>query len=324
MRRILTATALLGFGLTLVIGVLHPQRAEAQRADGGQQDGTLEAGAGSRGETGSTGGTPATGSGTRTRTGTGSGARPCTYTPVPWELAVTMMLVDPQGLRTPTEVELGLGGRGETPTPGGEGPNVAPDGRRAFYRTCEGRPSEYVFLPPRRVGVPPAPLPTPGELAEQAAQQTPLPLPAVRMVPAPPVRPLVNLPMLLWIDPAQWAPQTASASAGGVTSMVTATPRRVLWNMGNGDAVSCDGPGVAFVAGVPYEQQLQGSDCQYTYGRSSANQPGEAYRVTTRLEFDVTWEAVGAPGGGDLGPAGRSTTTAVQVGEIQTLNIPVR
>jgi len=309
-RRVLTATALLGLGLTLVIGVVHPQRAEAQRAIGGQNDGTIDAGAGSPGSV-STGGTPTTRPGTRTG---GSGGSPCDYTPVPWELALVMLMIDAEGLRTPVEA----------PAQGAPGSNVDGGGRRAFYVSCPGRPSRYVLLPPRPTGTPAAPLPTPGELAEQAVQETPLPMPAVRMVPAPPVRPLVNLPMMLWIDPAQWAPQTASASAGGVTSTVTATPRRVLWDMGNGDAVSCDGPGVAFVAGVPYEQQLQGTACQYTYGRSSANQPGEAYRVTTKLEFEVTWAAVGAPGGGDLGPAGRSTTTAVPVGEIQTLNIPVR
>lgn len=142
------------------------------------------------------------------------------------------------------------------------------------------------------------------------------------MSPAPPIPQLVNLPVFLWIDPAQWVPQSASATAGTVTSTVTATPKRVVWDMGNGDAFSCEGPGKAYVPGVPDEQQP--SDCRYTYRRSSAREPNETFMVTTTLEWDVSWVAVGAPGGGYLGTAQRSSTTAVRVAEVQALNVPVR
>jgi len=308
-RRVLTAVALLGLVFGLVVGIVRPHPADAQKADAGRNDDSINAGAGSPGATGSTAGSPATRS--VTRTGGGSGRATCTYTAVPWELGVVMVMIDSVGLDEP-----------QVATPEAEGSNVAGDGSRTFYRKCEGRPGQYVLLPPRRTGASPAEPPTPGELAEEAVQQTPLPRPIAGMSPAPPIPQLVNLPVFLWIDPVQWVPQTASASAGGVTSTVTAVPLRVVWDMGDGESVTCDGPGVPYVPGVADE--LQPSDCQHTYRRSSARAADETFTVTTTMEWDVTWVAVGAPGGGSLGTARRSSTSAVQVSEIQTLNVPAR
>lgn len=320
MRRVLTSTALLSVGLTVVLVVVHPQRADAQQAIGGQQDGSVTAGAGSPGGTETVGGSaPATPgkSGGGGRSHGGSSGPTCTYTKVPWELAVLMGMADSLGvtpaLGGPTPEQLAQGGS-----------NITADGSRAYYKRCEGQPGRFVILPPRQAGrgAPPDPLPTPGELAQEAVQQTPLPLPTAEMSPAPPIRQLVNLPVFLWIDSAQWVPQTASASAGGVTSTVTATPSRVVWDMGDGESVTCDAPGTPYVPGVA--DDLQPSDCQHTYRRSSARAANETFTVTTTMEWGVTWVAVGAPGGGNLGTARRSSTTAVQVAEIQTLNVPAR
>ncbi|MFP5370477.1 MAG: hypothetical protein ACLGI3_06980 [Actinomycetes bacterium] len=212
---------------------------------------------------------------------------------------------------------------GQMPTYSGNQAAIAENGLKAvFLKQCPGQAPVFVWVPLRGPGAPPGdvPPPEPIDLAQEAASDTPLPVPTVGLSPAPPIRQLVNLPVFLWIDRGQWVPQTASASAGGVTSTVTATPKRVVWDMGNGESVSCDGPGVAYVPGVPDERQP--SDCRYTYPRSSARAPNETFTVTTTLEWDVSWVAVGAPGGGDLGTARRSTTTAVQVGEIQVLNVP--
>ena len=174
---------------------------------------------------------------------------------------------------------------------------------------------------PRRGPVRPRPPAQPPDVGE-VKSQTQLPVPTVGLSPAPPIPQLVNLPVFLWIDPAQWVPVTASATSGGVTSTVTATPRRVVWDMGNGESVPCDGPGAAYVPGVPDDQQP--SKCRYTYRRSSAGAPNGTFTVTTTLEWDVSWVAIGAPGGGPLDPASQSTTTTVEVVEVQALNVPVR
>ena len=173
-------------------------------------------------------------------------------------------------------------------------------------------------------GSPPSPggsaPPDPRALAQQALQRVPLPSPSIAMSPGGDIPLLVNLPTFLWIEPAQWSPVTASASAGGVTSTVTATPERVVWDMGQGDSVTCNGPGAPYVPTLP--DDAQPSDCSYTYRASSARSPDKTFTVTATVEWHVTWSASGAPGGGDLGTSRRASTTIVRVAEIQVLNAP--
>lgn len=184
---------------------------------------------------------------------------------------------------------------------------------------CE-RPTETTPTTTAGGTVPP---PSAGALAVQALNRTPLPAPTVTMSPNGNDIPLlVNLPTFLWIDPAQWRPVTASASAGPVTSTVTAAPERVVWNMGNGDTVTCNGPGAPYVPSLP--DDAQPSNCSYTYRASSARSPDKTFTVTATVEWRVTWTAVGAPGGGDLGLSRRSSTTTVRVAELQVLNTPAR
>ncbi len=164
-----------------------------------------------------------------------------------------------------------------------------------------------------------APIVDPAELASEALQRTPLPEPAISMAPAPDIPQLVNLATFLWLPSEQWQPVTASASAGGVTSTVTATPVRVIWDMGQGDSLVCDGPGLPYRPDLPDDRQP--SDCHYTYRYSSAGQPGQAFTVTATVEWETTWSVTGAPGGGSLGTVSRSASIPVQVAELQSLNV---
>lgn len=152
-------------------------------------------------------------------------------------------------------------------------------------------------------------------LAERAAAALDLPSPRIRM--SPDGDQITQLPSWLWIARGQWEPRRVSASAGPVTSTVTARPSRVVWDMGNGDRVTCDGPG------RPYARRFAGrpeaTDCRYTYRHSSAGQPSEAYSMTVTVEWDLSWTAAGAPGGGSLGAVPTSTTRAVRVAEVQAL-----
>ncbi|HSK95149.1 MAG TPA: hypothetical protein VK891_00905 [Euzebyales bacterium] len=123
--------------------------------------------------------------------------------------------------------------------------------------------------------------------------------------------------MWLWIDADQWEPLRTSATAGPVTSTVTATPTRVTWDMGNGDEVACDGPGRPYHE--RYAEQPEATDCSYTYRLSSAGQPDEAYRVTATVHWELTWDTSGATGGGSLGSVPMSTTWPARVAQIQAL-----
>jgi hypothetical protein len=62
---------------------------------------------------------------------------------------------------------------------------------------------------------------------------------------------VVNVPLWLWIDNGQWAPTSATASVDGLSVQTTATPDRVIWSLGTGDEVVCDGPGTRTTRPVP-------------------------------------------------------------------------
>ena len=155
----------------------------------------------------------------------------------------------------------------------------------------------------------------PQVLAERAAAALDLPTPQIRM--SPDGDQITQLPSWLWIARGQWQPRQVSASAGPVTSTVTARPTRAVWDMGNGDRVNCDGPGRPYArrfAGTP-----EATDCRYTYRHSSAGQPAEAYRMTVTVDWELSWTAAGAPGGGSLGAVPMSRTQPVRVAEVQAL-----
>lgn len=157
----------------------------------------------------------------------------------------------------------------------------------------------------------------PRSLAEEATDRADIPLPELRLSPPLDVPQVVNLPTWLAIDPAQWRPVTSSASAGPVTATATAVPESVTWSMGNGDRVTCAGPGTLY---DPATGEAAQPDCTYTFRRSSARAPGGRFVLEATVTWRVTWAASGAPGGGSLGTVTRTKTVPIQVAEIQALN----
>ena len=155
-------------------------------------------------------------------------------------------------------------------------------------------------------------------LAQQASDRAPIPLPDVHLNPPESGEQVVNLTTWMWIDRSVWQPVSATASAGGVTVTATAAPESVRWAMGNGDVVTCAGPGTPYDPNRPSSEQQ--SDCSYVYRHSSASAPDGAFTATATITWHVTWTAAGVAGGGDLGTASRTTTFAVRVAEIQAVN----
>ncbi len=186
---------------------------------------------------------------------------------------------------------------------------------RWMVRYCGGNYDDTVWWPQRQ-GQPI----DPADLAREAFESVALPTPVIRMNPGGNAEhpQLVNLPTFLWIDLASRGERRASATAEGVTSTVTARAMRVIWSFGNGDSITCEGLGRAYVPGLPDEAQP--SDCRYTYRRSSAGLANEAYTVTATVEWAASWSAVGAPGGGTLPAVRRSGSAPARVAEIQAIN----
>lgn len=187
------------------------------------------------------------------------------------------------------------------------------DGRGAWYRKVCAEPggsTATVIWVPERVD--------PRVLAERAADQVAIPSVQLGTNPSAEQGAVVNVETWLWVDASSWRPVSAQASAGSVVVTATAAPRRVVWDMGNGDRVTCEGPGTPYDSSRPSSDQSTG--CSYTYRTSSARARGGAYTVTATVVWEISWTATGAAGGGSLGTAPRSQSVRLPVKEIQAVN----
>ena len=297
--RFLTRLALGAMVVTTAAVVLDASPAVAQTAQAGKDDSAISAGATNPGSSGarpvSTGGGSGGGD-VATCTAADGTVGPVGYARVPQDI-----MTDQQKAY------------------------AADNGGTYYWKTCGGQDANRsgsflagaTFLPNGSGGAA-APVVDAARLAQEALQQVPLPAPKIAMAPGGDIPLLVNLPTFLWIDRAQWRPVSASASAGGVTSTVTAVPQRVVWDMGQGDSLACNGPGEPYVPSLP--DDAQPSDCIFTYRASSARTSDKTFKVTATVEWRVSWTASGAAGGGDLGISRRTSSTPVRVAEIQVLN----
>jgi uncharacterized Zn-finger protein len=206
-----------------------------------------------------------------------------------------------------------------------------PNGETGYWALdiCNGPngpiPHPPVWIEVAQPGTPATPgtntvtTPPPVVVAQQAVKQIDLPSTGIEMAPPTTSPQLVNVSTWLWLDAATWKTYTATASIAGVSATATATPEKVIWNMGDGNAVTCDGPG------TPYDpsQPNATTTCSYTWSAPSNTQTGGVYQVTATIEWQVTWTAVGAAGGGNLGLVpGPADRVAIQVTESQAINTP--
>ncbi len=205
------------------------------------------------------------------------------------------------------------GGASATATLGVGGPQPG----QWVFPVCSG-PGAIDPMPPFWVSgaTPPAAVvvqTSPVVVAQQAVKHLGLSSPQVEMAPPDGSPQLVGVATWLWVDPTGWHPVSASASAGGVTTTATATPTKVVWDMGDGHSVACDGPGTPYSASDPSAT----TDCSYVWPQAGS------FAVTATIYWSVTWTASGAAGGGSLGvQAGPGSTVPVTVTESQAINTP--
>jgi hypothetical protein len=133
-----------------------------------------------------------------------------------------------------------------------------------------------------------------------------------------PAEAVVHFPTWLWLG-GGWSAQSATATdpTGLLSATVTATPTRVLWTMGEGQPVTCLGPGAPYRLDLPPESQH--SDCMFSYVDSSVAQPNESYQATVTVFYHAGWAATDGTGG-DLGVPASSASFAVRVAQVQTVN----
>lgn len=158
----------------------------------------------------------------------------------------------------------------------------------------------------------PAPV-DPGALAQEAVTSMRLQAIRIGMVPedVPGSMGIVGVPAWLWVaapDAQTYGPATSSASAGGVTVTARAKVSNVVWNMGDGGAVTCVTAGSVFKAG---DGGTSSPDCGYTYRLQGT------YTIRATSTWAITWSATtGVSGSMSLS---FTATRTLMVGEIQVV-----
>lgn len=151
--------------------------------------------------------------------------------------------------------------------------------------------------------------------------QIPYELANAEIAPPPTYHTYISYKNWMWVDEAQWRTVSATESLRGATVTLSATPTYVSWDMGNGDTVSCAGPGRAWVTGMPEDAP---TNCSYAYA-SMVDPTGDTWTVTAQINYTLAWTCSGNCGGqtsGDLGEqlAAAGDTTTITVYQRQTVN----
>lgn len=142
-----------------------------------------------------------------------------------------------------------------------------------------------------------------------------VPVPGLAVNPAPEVGGVVNLGM--WLAVSNGEPISVQAGAGAAWARTTAELTSTTWEMGNGDIVTCDGPGTPLLEGDPGWDSREQGPCGYMY---TEEPPGEPYQVTVTATWNVTW-VTSAGTSGTANPIVRSTSFDYTTVEIQTIGV---
>jgi hypothetical protein len=168
-------------------------------------------------------------------------------------------------------------------------------------------PGNTWFVPQGQIRV------DPGEIARDLVRRAPFEYADAHAAPGPDYHTYVNYKNWLWIPSEQWHDVGVSLTVGGATVSLQATPTRVDWDMGDGQTVSCAGPGRKWRDGMSEDAP---TDCSHTYA-SLKNPDGDTWPVSARISYAVTWSCTGncSSGSGHLGDVsalrGKSTSMTV-------------
>jgi hypothetical protein len=173
------------------------------------------------------------------------------------------------------------------------------------------------FVTPRLIwfGTAPSPPVDPEELVLRGIREMGLHPVTIGIVPKPGLGSggLVGLPVWMWVadpGPQTVGPQERTLTVGGMTATMRAHVDRTDWAMGNGDVVTCHGPGTAYQASFG---AARSPTCGYSY-----THPADAYAITATSHWVVDWTS----SNGDAGQIRFAVVanTSIRIGESQALN----
>ncbi|WP_406368399.1 ATP/GTP-binding protein [Streptomyces sp. NBC_00647] len=186
-----------------------------------------------------------------------------------------------------------------------------------YERRCENGPGGAPVIDTFVADTPPGePAVDPAVVAQQAVAKMKLAGPEIASPRAAGTY-IVGVPMWMWVHkgPTTYGPNTASATAGGVTVTATAKVTKIVWRMGDGSTVTCNGPGTRYTA---FYGKQASPTCGHTYSRTSADQKGGKYPVAATATWAVDWQVNGGGGTGQFTEA-RQSQAQVAIGEVQVV-----
>jgi hypothetical protein len=124
---------------------------------------------------------------------------------------------------------------------------------------------------------------------------------------------VIGFPSWMWVanpTPETAGPVTATATAGGYSVTATATLSKVVWDMGDGDTVSCRGSDALGTEWTSAKGKTESPTCGHTYTKQGT------YTVTATSFWDVNWGGIGQTGTIKVNV---SSSTQIKMGELQVI-----
>ncbi|MER6059354.1 ATP/GTP-binding protein [Streptomyces albidoflavus] len=192
-------------------------------------------------------------------------------------------------------------------------------GDGAIYEAvCQGERDEEEFAMTIWSADPPEATVNPAVLAREAVDKMLLRGPEIGITPKPGGKGVVGMPVYMWTarGAETYGPNTASASAGGITVTATAKVAKIEWQMGDGTTVTCTTPG------TPYKAEYgkkPSPDCGHRYTKPSSTTASGDYHVTATSTWDIDWQVNGGGASGEMTEI-RDSAVDITVAEVQVLN----
>lgn len=200
-----------------------------------------------------------------------------------------------------------------TRPPSGDDPSKGVWGVKSCYMAPGSEAVTQLYVWRRN----PVPAVDPAVLARRALAKVHLLGARIVVAPQPGGAGAVGLPVWLAtaVTPQTWGPVSAGETQGGVTVTITARASRIIWQMGDGGTVSCEGPGTAY---EPRFGMAASPTCGYVYVRPSSTpaHPHGRYTIIATTYWTVDWAGGGQTG--VLTPTSQAQTS-VEIGEVQVV-----
>ncbi len=162
---------------------------------------------------------------------------------------------------------------------------------------------------------------SPVTIAKEAENEIRIPSPAIILNPSK--FGVVNLPEWLSILPQIWHEYSVTASVDSVSATAIAMPSYVTWNTGDGNVVTCYGPGVAYNTLIPAISQS--TYCSHVFTDSSYLQQTTngalfipSFEITATITWNVSWYSSGNIASGTLGTITTSSSSMLPVVQIES------